>query len=91
MTRDKVLHEFSRWTGHPNPPRPLQTYWYDTDAMADEIVKLRALLRALREPSRSLLEAAEKRVEIFDQIDAALDAVREWHREDMARNHTEDA
>lgn len=37
-----IAEEFSRWTGHPNPPRPLQTYWYDTDAMFQEIAKLRA-------------------------------------------------
>lgn len=44
MTRDEVLQEFAMWTGHPNPPRPLQTYWYNPDAMADEIVRLRELV-----------------------------------------------
>ena len=60
MVSDNVLQEFSRWTGHPNPPRPLQTYWYDTDAMAQEIGRLRAILAALREPSKAVLAAANE-------------------------------
>lgn len=92
MTSDEVMTEYTMptmeamggvWTENHSA--------YVMRRMADEIVKLRSLLRALREPCRSLFEAGQKRVEIFDQIDAALDAVREWHREDIARLNAEDA
>lgn len=49
MTRDEVLQEFAMWTGHPNPPRPLQTYWYNPESMADEIVRLRTERDDLRD------------------------------------------
>ena len=49
MSRHDVLAEFSRGT---------VTQYYDTDAMADEIVRLRAIIAALREPSFDVRKAA---------------------------------
>ncbi len=50
MSRHDVLAEFSRGT---------VTQYYDTDAMADEIVRLRSTLAALREPSKAVMKAIQ--------------------------------
>lgn len=39
-TREALEKEFARWNGWPNPPRPLQTYWYDEHALFDRVVEL---------------------------------------------------
>lgn len=49
MTREEVLKEFVRWTNWPETPRHETTFWHSTDAMAEEIVRLRSILAALRE------------------------------------------
>ena len=48
MTRDDVLTEFSEGT---------VTRYYNVPAMADEIVRLRRILDALREPSDAAMRA----------------------------------
>lgn len=60
LTRDEVLQKFAMWNGHPNPPRPLQTYWHNTDAMFQEIAKLRARVAWL-----------ENEIDMIDGIAAA--------------------
>lgn len=50
MSRHDVLAEFTRGT---------VTQYYDTDAMADEIVRLRAIIAALREPSEAVMQAVK--------------------------------
>lgn len=51
MSRHDVLAEFTRGT---------VTHYYDTDAMADEIVRLRSILAALREPSEAAMRAGTR-------------------------------
>jgi len=48
MNRDEVLTEFSEGT---------VTKYYNVPAMADEIVRLRRILDALREPSEAAMRA----------------------------------
>jgi len=48
MSRDDVLDEFSEGT---------VTRYYNVPAMADEIVRLRSILAALREPSEAAMRA----------------------------------
>lgn len=50
MMRDEVLDEFSEGT---------VTRYYNVPAMADEIVRLRSILAALREPSDAMVEAVD--------------------------------
>ena len=47
---DDVLREFTRWTGYPkrDPAYDSLTNWYDTDAMAAEIARLREENETLR-------------------------------------------
>lgn len=53
MTREDVLKEFSRpYQSHEDVGGP------DADAMADEIVRLRRILAALREPNEAVSDAA---------------------------------
>ena len=64
--------EFARWDVYPAPPPPDALVWWDTNAMADEIVRQRQradraerILAALREPSDEV-------------VDAAMDAFVDW-------------
>ena len=67
MTRDEVFQEFTRWTGWPNTTRTIhQTHWYDTDAMADDIVRLRDRLAAV-EAERDALAAVVEVVRKYYQ------------------------
>ena len=53
MTRDAVLDAFSEGT---------VTRYYNVPAMADEIVRLRRILAALREPSEAMVKAVDTRL-----------------------------
>ena len=70
MSRRDVLAEFTRGT---------VTQYYDTGAMADEIVRLRRILAALREPSEKVVRRMTQRtIEGLHHVDldVVLDAIR---------------
>lgn len=51
MNRDDVLDKFSEGT---------VTRYYNVPAMADEIVRLRRILDALREPSEAMVDTVDR-------------------------------
>lgn len=55
MMRDEVCQEFGAWYRGEIPE---EVHWRAAEAMADEIVRLRAILAALREPSEAIVKAA---------------------------------
>jgi hypothetical protein len=70
MSRDAVLDAFSEGT---------VTRYYNVPAMADEIVRLRRILDALREPSEAVLKAAVLNYggDLTDAIRAAVAAAEQ--------------
>jgi len=67
MTREDVLKEFSRpYQSHEDVGGP------DADAMADEIVRLRAILAALREPSMIMRDAVRDALNARDVTDPII-------------------
>ena len=56
MTRDDVCQEFGAWYRGKVPE---EVHWSAAEAMADEIVRLRRILDALREPSEAMVKAVD--------------------------------
>ena len=76
MTRDDVCQEFGAWYRGQVPE---EVHWSAAEAMADEIVRLRATLAALREPSgRVVRRMTQRTIEGLHRVDLdiVLDAIR---------------
>ena len=56
MTRDDVCQEFGAWYRGQVPE---EVHWSAAEAMADEIVRLRRTIAALREPSEAMVKAVD--------------------------------
>lgn len=74
MMRDEVCQEFGAWYRGEIPE---EVHWRAAEAMADEIVRLRAIIAALREPSEAVVKAAASTYFTTESLQRAVAAAEE--------------